>query len=247
MPRTDVRISNARSFNGTTDRLDMTLGLLTGAWGDGLTVAMIAKPSSDQSGMMLELTNGVALYHDDSLIVWFAYEIPDFDSYGNDPVVQDGWNLMCFTKPPGSSTVTLHNYAYTPTAWTHTAGEGGAIPAPGSPTAVIFGNDAAGAGGYKGLIAAAAVWKGRVLTNAQIEGLTGYLSEWKKLSPTALWKLDQSAVADTVPDLVGTSHQSSVTGTTVQAVSDLPFYVDMRRADVSRFPKTKQRIASVLR
>jgi hypothetical protein len=78
---------------------------------------------------------------------------------------------------------------------------------------------------YKGLIACVGVWKASALSDGNVETLEDDIANWTALSPTSLWRLNQTSVADDVLDLVGNSHESSITGTTATAVSDLPFEV----------------------
>jgi hypothetical protein len=219
-------IAHARGFDGTDDVINFTLGTLSGAWNGG-TVAVICKPDSTQvavSTALLHLTNAVALVFDKDANIFYGFEIPDYDSYGNDPVVENEWNILSFTKPTGTAVARFHRYRYSTSTWNHSAGEGIARVQPGSPTAVIVAGEG-GADFYKGLIACIGVWKAAELSDGQIDTLTEDIADWEALSPTALWLFNQDLVATDVLDRVGTSHESSITGTTAVAIGDLSFEV----------------------
>jgi hypothetical protein len=119
----------------------------------------------------------------------------------------DGWVLMAWTKPTGTSTVRFHKYVFATNTWTH---EDGATVADSA--AQIGGPIFGGIGGgspLTGEIAAGALWRGNVLTDSQIESLVESFMAWWAIPPTAFWILDQAATAQQISDLTGGGAQQS--------------------------------------
>jgi hypothetical protein len=218
-----TQIANARSFDGIDDVINFTLGGLSGAWG-AMSIAVIWKPTTPlaANGVAIDFVSSVNMPQVGSLV--YAYDENTINALGNEPIFLDEWNLACVTKPTGTATARFHVYRYSTTSWTHSAGEGGNLAALPAVTGARVGLDGFG-NIYKGLIACAGAWKSTELSDANVETLEDDIANWTSLSPTSLWLLDQASTATDVPDRVGTSPQSSVTGTSVQAVSDLPFEV----------------------
>ena len=132
-----------------------------------------------------------------------------------------GWVLVAFTKATGTATPRFHLYNYGTNTASH-ENAGGTLADPTTPvTRAQIGRRQTTSTPryYQGDIAAVGVWNA-VLTDAQFEALAFSLSAWFAVQPKGLWLLDQSAVAQTVIDLTGGgANQSSITGTTLGAVS----------------------------
>jgi hypothetical protein len=220
-----TQIANARFFDGVDDVINFTVGGLSGAWG-AMSIGVIIKPTTPitANGVAIELSPSITLPLEDATKLLYAYDEDTVNSLGNEPYNNDEWNLFVVTKPTGTATARLHKYRYSTTTWTHSAGEGGNQPALPSVTGARVGLDAF-SNIYKGLIACAGVWKSTELSDANVETLEDDIANWTTLSPTSLWLFNQTDVATDVLDLVGNSHESSITGTTATAVADLAFDV----------------------
>jgi hypothetical protein len=119
--------------------------------------------------------------------------------------VADGWVLVAFTKPTGTSTVRFHKYVFATDTWTHENG--------GTNAAVNQ---------LDGDIAAAAIWSQTQLTDAQIESLAGSFMAWWQIQPSGMWILDQDVVTQKVRDLTGGGADENARITTIVASSSCP-------------------------
>lgn len=133
-------------------------------------------------------------------------------------LASEGWVLVGFSKPTGTSAYVAHKYVFATDTWTHetlgtsadnTAVGGGGYTALGSSGGIALAGD----------IAATAVWS-RALSNADFEQLPTSLVAWHALAPSAFWVLDQSATSQRPVDLTGGgASQTSTSGTSVAASS----------------------------
>lgn len=129
----------------------------------------------------------------------------------------DGWVIAATTKATGTATPRGHKGVMSSLTWTHTnfpstlANNGSTV------STVRFGQWET-IDRFGGEIAAIGIWKSRVLTDNEIEGLSAGLYAWSALSPTALWRFNQAAVTTTVDDLTGNgASQTSRVDTTVDS------------------------------
>ena len=234
-----TQIANARSFDGVDDRIDFTLGGLSGAWSSGVTVMATVKPDSTRtpevSGHRLLLARCTEWHNKPPELRWLQGEkrmpapVERRDGHGNrqagfDPddglqrnrvprqrcqprlqralrssmaarsrittpsatiPVRRTVERIGFTKASGSSTARLHNYKYSTTTWTHSNGEGGALPDPGSPTAMVMANSN-DSNFYKGLIACVGVWKASNLSDGNVETLENDIANWTTVTNKSL-------------------------------------------------------------
>lgn len=231
-----TQIANVRSFNGTSDEIELASTDLQSGW-TNLTIAAIVKKdggasfrwcwsieSTGESEAVLGQSSNVRVSlftHDDGAAQATS------NSADNVWTAAMGWCLVAATKADGASTVRLHRYRYDTQAWDHadagTAGVDVSIP---GPTAKVW------LGSYDGTqewmdcdIACAGVWKTTALSDPQLEGMVDDIASWEALSPTGLWLLNQTVVTDPVLDIVGAGDEVGRNGTTVVADATLPFDV----------------------
>lgn len=220
-----AQIAFARSFDGSDDQIEMTVG---GIETDitGMSIAALIKPTDaaafrdilvieDPFGFAFGLGTENELYlYDGSTL---AQSAANFAQQSN------GWMLVAVTKPNGSAVPRWHKYVFASTTWTHTDDET-TLADPTTPTAssnVYVG----GQTNYLGLIANLGYWASTELSNGQLEGMVSTIGSWEASTPTALWLLDQTSEATPVEDRVGTSDELAITGTTATAIADLNFDV----------------------
>jgi hypothetical protein len=218
-----AEIAHARSFDGS-DQITFDLGGNGGApgafslasiiWKDAALAAAGCTVQMDDSFAQIPQVTGDSVYY---------YDLNTVNSLGNVACADDAWEVHIITKPTGTSTARIHRYRYTGTpGWTHSAIV--SRPAVSAPIGTTMGVNEFSQF-YIGLIAVAAYWKGVELSDGDCETLTDALDDWLALSPSSVWLLNQESEATPIEDLVGTSDQNAITGTTAVAVSDLPFDV----------------------
>jgi len=124
------------------------------------------------------------------------------------------WYLYAVGKPNGSATVRDHLCVMSTDTWTHadrgTLGDGS-----GTVDHLRFSDGAVNR--VDGYYAAAAVYSS-VLGDLAVEALRPGLSAWASAGPAALWRFNDTPV----DDLVGTSDQASISGTTVDTGVEPP-------------------------
>jgi hypothetical protein len=221
-----AQITHARTFNGSTDFLEMAIGGLDSSL-TSMSVVSIVSPvdaGTFRDILVIETPTGFAFgLGSTSNELYYFNGAALANSSGNFADEANGWMVIAVTKPSGTSTVRWHKYVYDTDTWTHEA-DGTSLAQPTTPTSaseVYIG----GQSSFNGMIACLGYWATDELSDGELEGMPDTLASWSALSPDALWLLNQASVATTVEDLAGTSDEIGRTGTTATAVNDLPFDV----------------------
>lgn len=179
------------------------------------TIFTIADPAGHSYG--LSPTDGV-YYYDGSTV-------PESDSDWVEAA--NGWMVVAVTKTNGTVTPRFHRYTYSSTTWEH-QDSGDTADDPTTPTGaseVYLGASQPSFEGFACDLACVGYWPTTALSDGNIETLENNIANWEALSPASLWLLNQTNVATSVDDRTGTSDQTARVGTTVLALSDLPFEV----------------------
>lgn len=233
---------SVRTFNGTTDKITLSLGATNFAFGPGSIAAVIRTPATFQAAFILAVgataatgyalrinaTGGVVLDTDNNTVTAGA-NLTASTQY-----------LIAATKATGTVVGRIHIYDIAAKTWTHTNSGGtlanGTVPI----TRAAFGVNKGGTGTFwNGDIAAAGVWNVE-LSDTQIEALALFLPATTK----GLWRLNQDATGTNVLDLSGGgANQSAITGTSVTAVT-VPVGM-MNLAPPKPVPLTPNTFASV--
>lgn len=204
-----------RSFNGTSDKIQTSLGGLSGiTFG---TICAIVKVSTLQWNSVAEVANSTP-------VDVFSLEFSDTGAFycnidgsasfvAGGPSVADGWCFVAVTKPTGSNVATFWKYVFATDTWTNPTGSGSLANSGRTANRGYIGTYEGGSDMFAGEIAGAAVWNNVTLTDAQIRSLVGSWAAW--LSASALWVLDQAATTTKVIDWVGGAAEATLTGTTV--------------------------------
>lgn len=244
----------ARNFNGTSDKILMSLGNVpttitafsfaaivrrnaTGAWHNIITLAT----SGDVTVVDMTIENVNNLYVE-----------PYTNSVRTVTTIAAEWQLLVVTKPAGTALVRGHRYKYSTNAFTHTDSSATQTNPSGTVARVYLGTFATG-DFFAGDIEIVGMWD-RALSDAEIENLPFTMQAWLAANPKALWKLDQSATSQKIVDLVGGANESTLTGTTVAAASTPVFnYTDgiwiptiVKPAAFNTYTKAGSLLASVL-
>lgn len=215
----------ARTFNGTSDRITVSAGAWDGFAGE-LTFAAIVKLGSDTAGYrsILGLKDGAGNGWDFSiqntqLVMWLddedggAFSVPSYIT------VAMGWVLVAVTHGSGAATPRFHRYRFDTDAWDHTDhSQTTTQTTPATGASLDIGSW--GAGQYfTGDIAIVGAWQSN-FSDGVIERLPWTLQQWvQPTSEKSVWILDQSETTQSVADACGTSHQSSISGTSISTSS----------------------------
>lgn len=203
------------SFDISADAsVNMTAGS-AGAVGSGaFTIAVLVQPTTGNNncGFIRADASGVLqrCFKEDTL---HLFGDNDFSSgFGN--LTQGNWYLCVISKPSGSNPFRFHLWAYASDGsgtMSHGTATGAGNHADGS-TADAIRIGIADARG-NGLIAAVGLWTS-ALSDGQLDTLVSTsLATWAALSPTELISLENWNGSTGAATLVGTSSQSSITGT----------------------------------
>jgi hypothetical protein len=213
----------ARHFDGTDDVLTVSAGGMSAIDGGAVTVAFILKFNDVNNGSIIYAkTSGAALVFQINADggTWFYETTDSFRSMGT-AATADNWHLFAVTKTNGNSTPRSHKYVYDTNTFSHADASSAfndSSAAIGSGGSVQFGRYGSTSEYANMELALAGVWD-RVLTDAEFENLAFSLQQWYASAPAAMWRFDQSAVGQTVADLVGGANQSAITGTAVSTAS----------------------------
>lgn len=226
-----------REFNGSSDDIRFAKGgwAATGA----LTIAVLVKRTANNTwdalvsphttgnvgtcGFELTDNSGGAF---SNRLSYFAGGSGDAANNANQQLLAaDGWAIVAMRKAAGTNAADFHLFKLGTSTWT-TAPAGANSPNPASSA----GGDIR-IGSYEGTdwaamrLALVAVWDSQ-LSQVQVEALSTGLttSAWTghAVAPKAVWQFNQASVATSVTDLVGTSTQSTLNGTTVVTGDDPP-------------------------
>lgn len=215
-----------REFNGTTNDIVHSIGGLSGCT-FGTFAAMFKTDTIVPWQAILALHTtandylaALNLVQTTGLINWNS----EVGGNSSGPALSTGiWYLTVFRKATGSATPRFSVYNMNTPGWTHAAGSAALLnwAAPGASGSIrqtFQGTDDL----FDGRMAVRAAWSNEVHWTADASGDTAIegagletsLQNWVDEAPTALWPYNQDPLS-AVDDLVGTSNQSSVTGTTV--------------------------------
>ncbi len=209
----------ARAFTfAASSRIVTSLGALSSTV-SGTIVAVVKRGDNGYYDPLFQLATstptpmwGMSIDNQDTLTLTLA----GGDVYS--PTIrvykEDGWCLVAVTKASGSATPRFHKYSFATGQWSHENG-GAAYNNSGTPATVEIGHLPGLVDYFEGSLSAVACYSG-VLSDGQLEGLTGNLSSWLALTPSAMWVLNQASTATSVTDLSGNgANQTSLTDTTV--------------------------------
>lgn len=218
----------ARTFTSASGhKIILSLGNLGFVFGPG-TVAAIIRPTNFSGDNRTIISAGAT-----NAVSWMlqtivatgtiAIRTDGTEVHGTTGLTLNAWHCIAITKASGNVRPVCHIYPYATDTWVHENASGNRANSSTPLTQAQLGCTPAGAGFCDGDIAVAAAWN-VVLTNNQVEALAYDMLAWFVVQPQGLFVLDQSAVAQTVPDLSGGgANQSSITGTTV-ATSSVPVW-----------------------
>lgn len=218
---------NVLSFNGSTDKIVVDTGVPDAGYGTYLAVCKLSADAGNKSPIGdTQAGNTAEMFVNPASGVYY-YTGGASQGGGATLGVANGWGIIAVTKATGLSPVRSHALILSTQTWTH--GNGGSTndSAGGSHGWWI----GAGAGDYfPGSIFLVAWWSGRVLTDAELESITG-LNDIYRLGPTGLLTCDQGNT--TLLELMGTgADQTSISGTTV--VQDTIPNFDVSYQDISQ-------------
>lgn len=210
----------ARNFNGTSDKILMSLGAVPASVA-GFTLAAIVRLQavSRWNNILTLATSADATILDMTIGATNVLSVEPYAAAGNTVTgIATGWQLLAVSKPTGSNVCRGHRYVFSTGVWTHTDAVGNSAD-PGGTVARIYLGTFATSDFLSGDIEAAAMYD-TALSDSQIESLPFTLMAWLTLAPKALWKLDQSATAQKIIDISGGgANESTLTGTTIAAAS----------------------------
>ena len=187
----------------------------TGPAGTGAhtLVCLVKTPVGTVQGGFASLMAGATRTRDLIVDATHLFGVNDFSS-GFGTLIADTWYVAAISKPAGSAHYRCHLWTYTnPASGSMSHGEavGAANQGDGSTIDSVRLGDGDNVG--NGLVAAIGVWT-TVLSDANLDTLvSNSLVSWAALSPQALFTLNNWNGTTGAKDVVGTSTQSSVTGT----------------------------------
>ena len=216
----------SRFFDGSDDEIITSAGTLNN-YTFGSVVVLLRRDSGDtdwSAPCMLHTSGGSAVAGlefkptaDGAFLVVLS-GAGDVEHNSIAVTNSDGWVIAATTKATGTATPRGHKGVMSSLTWTHTNCRDLTLANNGSTVSTVRFGQWETIDRFGGEIAAVGIWKSRVLTDNEIEGLSAGLYAWSALSPTALWRFNQAAVTTTVDDLTGNgASQSSRVGTTVDS------------------------------
>lgn len=214
----------ARSFNGTSDYIDLSIGGMASVAAPFTCMAIINR-SAVGSRAFAAINSGSTRrsefkFNGSGQLQWTLPGVNDAPVTSLTVNDSSGWALVGLSKASGSAAPRGHRYLYTGGTWTH-ANSGTSVGNPTAGTSFRLGAIATPADYWAGDIAVVGFWN-RVLSDAETETLTAALSDWLALSPSTLFALNQASTGTAITDLTsGGSTQSAISGTSISA-SDPP-------------------------
>lgn len=213
----------ARSFNGTSDRIDLTSGALPDS--TAISYVAICRPTALPT---FGTRYAFGYYGANSCGIGpntagtFVMAI-DGSSYSNASITAalGEWQLVAGTKAPGTTTPRLHRYLYSTGAASHADAASSLAGSTTARTSLRIGSFYSGSSGYwAGDIAAIATY-GFDLTDEQVESMAFSLSTWLAYGPATMWVLDQHSTGQLVRDWTGggANQSGGASGTTVATTS----------------------------
>lgn len=243
-----ANIARVRTFNGTSDRIELTEGALDAGMA-GFTWAAIVKNNapSGASGTYRQIVSlrgsasgewsfgvGNNTGAPAALDQLAAYVVVSGGTAGSTAESSAGyltsamgWCLVAVTKSSGIATPRWHRYRFDTQTWDHTNdNETHGDPDSSATTAELYigAYDPTGEF-FDGQIAVVGIWGGTALSDAQLETMTRGVHGWQLLAPSSLFLLNQEGSSVGVGDLAGTCDHTATTGTAVQTPVGLTFDV----------------------
>lgn len=213
-----------RTFNGTTDKVKVTVGALT-----GMTYGAIAAVVKQTAGTVNDgyysifatdtgAQSVIQICLTDTNHFFFGVDSGGSEDVGA-PTPSDGWVLVVFQKATGTVAPKYWKYVFnTGTLTASTAGT--SVPDSARSTAQAWVGGERGGELWLGDIAAVAAWNNSApFTDDLVYSLASDWSQWVKQAPTSLWVLDQAATSQPINDWIGTSPELTLSATTVGASS----------------------------
>lgn len=213
-----------RTFNGTTDKVKVTVGALTGMTygavaavvklnvgtvGDGY-YTLFATDTTVQSVLQIALT--------DTGHYFYGVDSGGSEDVGG-PSSSDGWVLVVLQKATGSATPTYWKYIFNTGVLTASTAGTSVANSVRSVSQAWVGAEK-GTENFYGDIAAVAAWNNSApFTDDLVYSLASDWSQWVKQAPTSLWVMDQAATSQPINDWIGTSPELTLSATTVGASS----------------------------
>ena len=220
-----------RVFDGVDDFITCAIGGLSTQTGGPITIAAIIKKNANgsfQAFIALNTTAAAQLIatgvQGSNLGYTFTGGSDDANGAATPTyVIADGWVIYAMTKASGAVAPRFHKCVLSTGVWTHTSSaetnSDGA--APGASGQVMFGAKNNIGDFFNGRMALAGIYP-TAKSDPQLEAMSATLQSWIDAGPTGLWPLTQADVGDGVTDIVGTSNQSAIVGTTVATGDDPP-------------------------
>lgn len=247
-----TQIAHVRSFNGTSDEIQLDATTYLSLALSATTIAAIVRRDTDTGWRWfwaLHRTSGGGagdgelLYGQDGAVNESLTGYFDSGTAAGSPQSSSGfwnvamdWCLVAVTKPDGIVTTRNHRYRYDTQEWAHeNASSGQDVASPVAGQLWISSYNGA-TEWWSGEIACIGFWHSTELSDGQLEGLTDDIASWEALSPTGLWLLNQTDTAESVVDLIGSADQVAINGTSVVAESGLAFDVGGASAQPSDDP-----------
>ena len=203
------------STNGAGSNYIVMSAGATGPTGTGAhtLVCLVKTPVGTVAAGFASLMAGATRTRDLIVDATHLFGVNDFSS-GFGTLSADTWYVAAISKPAGSAHYRCHLWTYAnPASGSMSHGEavGAANQGDGSTTDSVRLGDGDDVG--NGLVAVIGVWT-TVLSDANLDTLvSNSLVSWAALSPQALFTLNNWNGTTGAKDVVGTSTQSSVTGT----------------------------------
>lgn len=217
----------ARTFNGTSDVLQFSLGAVP-ALATTSFACILRRTATGKVGFCDMINAGSSIWSffvaasgggsSNKLSLWngSATVSPVTTLTGS-----EGWVFVGFNKATGSAIPRYHKYVYSTDTWTHATSS--AISNSGAAAGNFYVANSNGASVLTGDYAIGAVYNVE-LSDAQFEAMAYSLSAWWAVQPKGLWILDQDAVGQKVFDQSGNgANESSRTGTSV-ATTAVPVF-----------------------
>jgi hypothetical protein len=206
------------SGTGSDDHVAFTVGNFAGT--GARTHALIFKKSADsvwQTMLDTHGTTGAALLIDGTSEKAMISIDGGSDNYFNSGtfVVADGWCLLAFTKPSGSSAGRFHRYSWVGMTWLHENGTAaqGDLSSLASHHFGAFFDDPGYGTEFFGNILIGGVWDSE-LSDGAVETLINGTQAWIDLAPDEAWRLDTTG---TISSLTGTSTETDRSGLVLDA------------------------------
>lgn len=200
-----------------TAYISMTAGSASAVGSGGYTIAVLCQPAAGNNnasfaGAYASGTVGRALFEDTNHL----FGANDFSS-GFGALTQGSWYVLAQTKAAGSNTYRHHIWTYDATGaglFSHGVSTGSSAQGDGSATTELRIGAAVTKG--NGLIAVVGLWT-RPLSDAELDSMrSGNLTAWRDVTggqPAELVSLENWNGATGSTAVIGTSTQSSITGT----------------------------------